>query len=65
MQIMAAGWGVRFDPEARATEPASASSRAEWERKVRIGAGDFQALGLTKTDAAPALWTAGVLLLES
>ena len=48
MQIMAAGWKVRFDPEARATEPASASSRAEWERKVRIGAGDFQALGLTK-----------------
>ena len=48
MQIMAAGWSVRFDPEARATEPASASSRAEWERKVRIGAGDFQALGLTK-----------------
>ena len=48
MQIMAGGWSVRFDPEARATEPASASSRAEWDRKVRIGAGDFQALGLTK-----------------
>ena len=48
MNIMAAGWTVRFDPEARATEPASASSRAEWDRKVRIGAGDFQALGLTK-----------------
>ena len=48
MRIMAAGWGVRFDPQARATEPASASSRAEWERKVRIGAGDFQALGMTK-----------------
>ncbi len=48
MNIMADGWGVRFDPEARATEPASASSRAEWGRKVRIGAGDFQALGLTR-----------------
>ncbi len=48
MQIMAQNLIVRFDPEARATEPASASSSAEWERKVRIGAGDYQALGLTR-----------------
>jgi len=48
MRIMALNRIVRFDPQARATEPASASSRAEWGRKVRIGAGDYQALGLTK-----------------
>lgn len=48
MRIMAMNRIVRFDPEARATEPASASSRAEWGRKVRIGAGDYQALGLTR-----------------
>lgn len=48
MRIMEQNRIVRFDPEARATEPASASSQAEWSRKVRIGAGDYQALGLTK-----------------
>ncbi len=48
MRIMALDRIVRFDPQARATEPASASSRAEWGRKVRIGAGDYQALGLTR-----------------
>lgn len=48
MRIMEQGWIVRFDPEARAMEPASASSRAEWERKVRIGAGDYQALAMTR-----------------
>lgn len=48
MRIMEQGRIVRFDPEARATEPASASSHDEWERKVRIGAGDYQALALTK-----------------
>lgn len=48
MRIMAQERIVRFDPEARATEPATASSQAEWQRKVRIGAGDYQALGLTR-----------------
>lgn len=48
MRIMEQGGSVRFDPEARATEPASASSHAEWDRKVRIGAGDYQALAMTK-----------------
>ena len=48
MRIMEMGHLVRFDPEARATEPASASSRAEWDRKVRIGAGDYQALAMTR-----------------
>lgn len=53
MRIMAQGFRVCFDPEARATEPASASSQAEWNRKVRIGAGDYQALGLTKAMLHP------------
>ena len=48
MRIMERNRIVRFDSDARATEPASASSSAEWGRKVRIGAGDYQALGLTK-----------------
>ena len=48
LRIMEQGRIVRFDPEAHATEPASASSRAEWDRKVRIGAGDYQALMMTK-----------------
>lgn len=48
MRIMERGYRVRFDPEAHATEPASASSRAEWDRKVRIGAGDYQALAMTR-----------------
>jgi len=48
MRIMEQDRIVRFDPEAHAKEPASASSHAEWDRKVRIGAGDYQALALTK-----------------
>ena len=48
MRLMEQNWIVRFDPQAQATEPASASSQAEWQRKVRIGAGDYQALGMTK-----------------
>ncbi len=48
LRIMEMGRIVRFDPEAHATEPASASSRAEWDRKVRIGAGDYQALAMTR-----------------
>lgn len=48
MRLMEQGWIVRFDPQAQATEPVSASAQAEWERKVRIGAGDYQALGMTK-----------------
>ncbi len=39
---------VRFEPGARGTEPACASAKAEMTRKIRIGAGGFQALGLTR-----------------
>lgn len=47
MRILEKGYIVRFDPEAKATEPACASSEDEMRRKIRIGAGDYQALGLT------------------
>lgn len=53
MRLLEQGKRVLFDPEARATEPASASAHDEWERKVRIGAGDFQALGLTRAMLHP------------
>ncbi len=48
VQILERGWLVRFEPAARATEPACANSREEMVRKIRIGAGGFQALGLTR-----------------
>jgi cellulose synthase/poly-beta-1,6-N-acetylglucosamine synthase-like glycosyltransferase len=47
MRVLEQGAQVRFEPAARATEPACATSRAEMIRKVRIAAGGFQALGLT------------------
>ena len=47
MRVLERGYRVVFAPEARAFEPPSATSRAEMIRKVRIGAGGFQALSLT------------------
>ncbi len=47
MRVLERGHQVVFEPEARATEPACISAKAEMVRKVRIGAGGFQALGLT------------------
>jgi cellulose synthase/poly-beta-1,6-N-acetylglucosamine synthase-like glycosyltransferase len=47
VRIMMRGFRVRFEPEARATEPACPTARAEMIRKIRIGAGGFQALTLT------------------
>ena len=47
MRVLERGYRVVFAPEARAFEPPSSTSRAEMIRKVRIGAGGFQALGLT------------------
>jgi cellulose synthase/poly-beta-1,6-N-acetylglucosamine synthase-like glycosyltransferase len=47
LRLLEKGWIVRFEPEARAVEPPCASSRAEMVRKIRIGAGNFQALTLT------------------
>jgi cellulose synthase/poly-beta-1,6-N-acetylglucosamine synthase-like glycosyltransferase len=48
MRVLEKRRWVRFEPEARATEPACPNARAEMVRKVRIGAGGYQALGLTK-----------------
>lgn len=47
MRILEKGYRVLFEPEARGTEPPCPTSRAEMIRKIRIGAGNFQALGLT------------------
>ncbi|MFN3649706.1 MAG: glycosyltransferase family 2 protein [Armatimonadota bacterium] len=47
MRVLEQGFRVRFDPEARAFEPPCPSARAEMVRKIRIGAGGFQAIGLT------------------
>jgi cellulose synthase/poly-beta-1,6-N-acetylglucosamine synthase-like glycosyltransferase len=48
MRILERGARVEFEPEARATEPACPSARAEMIRKARIGAGGFQAMGMTR-----------------
>jgi cellulose synthase/poly-beta-1,6-N-acetylglucosamine synthase-like glycosyltransferase len=46
MKILEQGWRVEFEPEARGIEPPCATSKAEMIRKIRIGAGNFQALAL-------------------
>jgi hypothetical protein len=38
------GWKVTYAPEAVATEDAASGARAEFARRARIGAGDWQAL---------------------
>ena len=53
MSIVQRGYRVRFEPNAKATEPACPSSKAEMVRKIRIGAGGFQALGLTAAVLSP------------
>ena len=45
MRIAARGYRFVYEPEAFATEAASASVKEEWKRKVRICAGAFQAMG--------------------
>ncbi len=47
LRILEKGFQVRFEPEAKATEPACTSARAEMIRKIRIGAGGWQAVRLT------------------
>jgi poly-beta-1,6-N-acetyl-D-glucosamine synthase len=44
MRITANGYRFAYEPEAYATETASASVEEEWKRKVRISAGGFQAM---------------------
>src|SRR5579862_1231441 len=48
LRVLQKGYRVHFAPEARAIEPACATSRAEMIRKIRIGAGGWQALGRTR-----------------
>lgn len=45
MKIASKGFRFIYEPEAFATESASASVKEEWKRKVRICAGAFQAMG--------------------
>lgn len=47
MRVLERGSQVVFEPEARASEPPCPSARAEMIRKIRIGAGGYQALALT------------------
>jgi cellulose synthase/poly-beta-1,6-N-acetylglucosamine synthase-like glycosyltransferase len=48
MKILEEGHRVCYEPAARATETTAPSMQEEMRRKTRIGAGGFQALGLTK-----------------
>jgi len=53
MRILEQGYQVRFEPAARGTEPPCPTARAEMIRKIRIGAGSFQALRLTAPLLSP------------
>lgn len=44
LRIVARGYRFIYEPEAHATETASATVGDEWKRKVRISAGGFQAI---------------------
>ena len=49
MRVLEKGHRVEFEPAAKATEPPAVNSKAEMIRKIRIGAGGFQALSLTRS----------------
>ena len=53
MRVLERGWRVQFEPEARGYEPPCPTSKAEMIRKIRIGAGNFQALALTAQVLSP------------
>ncbi len=48
LRVAAKGYRFAYEPNAYATETASASVEEEWKRKVRISAGGFQAMGRLK-----------------
>lgn len=48
LRILERGHDVRFVPDAKGVEPPCASTQAEMKRKIRIGAGGFQAIGLNR-----------------
>lgn len=54
MKVREQGWRMVYVPEAVAEEDLPAE-RAEWRRRVRIGAGDFQALLLCRRCLNPAM----------
>lgn len=45
MRLVARGWRVVYEPAAVTWENASPSLAGEWQRRVRIAAGGFQAIG--------------------
>jgi biofilm PGA synthesis N-glycosyltransferase PgaC len=45
MRLVMDGWRVVYEPRAVAREEASPSLQAEWERRSRMAAGGFQAIG--------------------
>lgn len=45
MDLVVRGWRVVYEPQAVMWQEASPSLRGEWERRVRIAAGGFQAIG--------------------
>jgi poly-beta-1,6-N-acetyl-D-glucosamine synthase len=49
LRITEKGYRFMYEPDAIATETASASVKEEWKRKVRICAGGFQAMRLLKS----------------
>jgi cellulose synthase/poly-beta-1,6-N-acetylglucosamine synthase-like glycosyltransferase len=53
MRVVEHGFLAESEPEARAVDPASAGNREEVKRKIRIGAGNFQAIGLTRAALHP------------
>lgn len=48
LRVLERGCQVVLEPAARAAEPACATAKAEMVRKIRIGAGGWQALGLNR-----------------
>ncbi len=48
MRLVEDGWRVMYEPEAIIWEQASPSLAAEWQRRTRIAAGGFQAIGRLK-----------------
>ncbi len=68
LRLLLAGFQVRYEPEAIAYEETAEDRAAEFARRVRIGAGDFQSLSLvagllhpSRGFAAYALWSHKVL----
>jgi cellulose synthase/poly-beta-1,6-N-acetylglucosamine synthase-like glycosyltransferase len=53
MRLVMEGWRVVYEPDAVACETASPSLRGEWERRTRMAAGGFQAVGRLRGIFAP------------